>query len=280
MDPITVAINNIMFGDIPRQVLNQAFMPKRYDATRRTRFQDNVYPSSLSELIRTIVVDGRVAIDVNLVSGTEVVLPLHAAERDAVDPWNIIYRFGSDVTGGRRITAVYEVLYSVTQGLNGNNANGMTMQRSSHLLQVARDIHQATNGVPTASTAYCQLVGQNTVLVNDINQMLAYGGLRCRLGHELNFNDIKPVYYHAFGELVTLACKAYVYNTLIIDLDEGQLYAGAALGRFREMVDQYADANTMYKEYLRDKWQKIGLMNDTDAYRKVLKLALGARPKF
>jgi hypothetical protein len=279
MDPVTTAINNIKF-EVPREILNQAFMPKRYDPTRRVRYQDNVFAASIDELIRTIVVDGRVAIDVNLLSGTEMVLPLSHAERDHVDPWNVIYRFGTDVTGGRRITAVYEVLYGVTQGLNGNNVSGLTMQRSSAMLKVGRDILNASVGVNTASTSYCQLVGQNTVLVNDVNQMIAYGGLRCRLSHELNFNDIKPVYYHAFGELVTLATKAYIYNTLVIDLDEGAIKGGASLGRIREIVDQYADANQMYKEYLTTKWQRIGMMNDTEAYRKVMKLALGARPKF
>lgn len=279
MDPVTTAINNIKF-EIPRDVLTQAFMPKRYDPTRRVRYQDNVFAASIDELIRSIVVEGRVAIDVNLLSGTEMILPLAAAARDHVDPWNIIYRFGTDVTGGRRITAVYEVLYSVTQGLNGNNVSGLTMQRSSSMLKVGRDILNAADGVNTASTAYCQLVGQNTVLVNDVNQMIVHGGLRCRVSHELNFNDIKPVYYHAFGELITLATKAYIYNTLVIDLDEGAIKGGASLGRIREIVDQYADANQMYKEYLNTKWQRIGLMNDTEAYRKVMKLALGARPKF
>lgn len=279
MDPVSVAINNVKF-EIPREILNQAFMPKRYDPTRRVRFQDNVFATSIDELIRTVVVEGRVAVDVNLLSGTEMVLPLEQAVVEHIDPWNVIYRFGSNVTNGRRITAVYEVLYGIYQGLNGNNVGGLTMQRASHYLQNGRDILNATNGVNTASTAYCQLVGINTVLVNDVNQALSFGGLRCRVSHELNFNDIKPVYYHAFGELIILATKAYVYNTLVIDLDEGQIRGGASLGRFREIVDQYSDANQMYKEYLNTKWQKIGLMNDTEAYRKVMKLALGARPKF
>ncbi len=279
MDPISVAISNVKF-EIPREILNQAFMPKRYDPTRRVRFQDNVFATSIDEQIRTVVVEGRVAIDVNLLSGTEMILPLQAAMVEHIDPWNVIYRFGTDVTNGRRITAVYEVLYGVYQGLNGNNVSGLTMQRASHYLQNARDILNATNGVSTASTAYCQLVGPNAVLVNDVNQLLNFGGLKCRLSHELNFNDIKPVYYHAFGELVTLATKAYIYNTLVIDLDEGAIRGGASIGRFREIVDQYADANQMYREYLTTKWQRIGLMNDTEAYRKIMKLALGARPKF
>lgn len=279
MDPITVAINNVKHS-VPREILTQAFMPKRYDPTRRVRYQDNVFAASIDELIRRVVVEGRVAIDVNLLSGTEMVLPLHHAVREHIDPWNVIYRFGSDVTGGRQITAVYEVLYSVTAGLNGNNVSGQQMQRSSQYLKNARDILNASVGVNTASTAYVQLVGQNTVLVNDVNQMIVHGGLRCRLSHELNFNDIKPVYYHAFGELIQLATKAYIYNTLVIDLDEGAIKGGASLGRIREIVDQYADANQMYMEYLNTKWQRIGLMNDTEAYRKVMKLALGARPKF
>lgn len=279
MDPVSVAINNVKFG-IPREILTQAFMPKRYDPTRRVRHQENVFPASIDELIRSMVVEARVAIDVNLISGTEIIIPLRMAEREFVDPWNVIYRFGSDATGGRRITAVFEVLYGINYGITGTAGGGLSLARSSHLAKVTRDISNATNGVAPSGTAYCQLVGINTVLVNDVNTHIALGGLKCRVSHELNFNDIKPPYYHAFGELIMLATKAHIYNTLVIDLDEGAIKGGASLGRIREIVDQYSDANQMYQEYLTTKWARIGLMNDTDAYRKILRMSLGGKPKF
>lgn len=279
MDPIRVSIMRTK-AEIPRDILIQTFMPQRYDPIRQERFYDNTLPVAIDELIRTTVIDGRVAIDANLVSGTEVMIPLQLADSiERIDPWNIIYRFGLDSTGGRRITAVYELLYGVTQGMANGNFGAFDV-RASQMLQVGRDILKAAGGTTPVATAYIQLVGVNTVLVNDVNQLVGYGALRCQLTHEDNFNNLKPKYYHAFSELVVLATKAHVYNTLVIALDESMIRGGASIGRFREIVDQYADANQMYMEYLTTKWQKIATMNDTELMRKIMKISLGARPKF
>lgn len=278
MDPVSVAIMRAK-AEIPRDILTQAFMPKRYDPARAQRYYDNVSPGNIDHLIKKQVVDGRVAIDVNLISGTELYLPLAFAHREFIDPWNIIYRFDYKETGGRSITAAHEVLYGLTQGVQ-IGTYGAFDTRASQFLHVGRDILNAAGGTTPVGTAYVQLVGPNTILVNDINQVVGPGVLRCQLSNEPNFNNIKPHYYHAFGELIVLATKGFVYNTLVIDLDEGMLRAGQQLGRFREEVDKLADANQMYYEYLTTKWQKISNMNDVERYRKILKISLGGKPKF
>lgn len=277
MDPISVAIMRVK-AEIPREILNQAFMPKRYDPTRKERYYDNSIAMSIDELIRSVVIEGRVAIDTNLVSGTEMLLPLQLAEIERVDPWNIIYRFGREATGGRRILSCHEVLYGITQGVARGNFSAYDT-RSSQLLQVGRDILRGAAGTTPASTSYVQLIGHNTLLVNDVNQMVQYGFARCQMTHEENFNDLKPCYYREFAALVVQATKAYVYNSLIIDLDESMIKSGASIGRFREVVDGYSDANQMYDEGL-IKWQKIGYMNDRESMVKIMKLSLGAKPKF
>lgn len=277
MDPVQVAIMRIK-REIPRDILEQAFLPKRYDATRKDRYFDNVSAVSIDEQIRLQVIEGRVAIDANLVGGTEMYLPLMSAELQMVDGWNMIYRFPREITGGRRIITVHELNYGYASGFYaGGSINPVN---NSNLLSVARQIIRGTTGVQSLGSSYVQLVGVNTVLVNDVNQMIGDAVIRCTLAHEPNFNDIKPAYYHNFSQLAVYAAKAHVHNTLLIDLDEGAIRAGMALGRVRETVDGYADANELYYAYLSTTWTKVALMNDTEKYRKVMQLALGSKPRW
>lgn len=277
MTPIAIALQRVL-REVPREILNQAFSAKRYDPTRQDRYFDNVDAISLDEKIREIVIEGRVAIDVNLVGGTEVLLPMAQAEREYVDSWNIIYRFPPSVLGNRKISTVHEVIYGLTQGLAGSTATGFD-SRSSGMLKEVRNIIRATNGVAMMGTAYVQLLNHNTILVNDSNQVMGDAAVRCTVSHEPNFNDIKQPYYRDFAEMVVLAVKAHVYNTLIIDLDEGLIRSGATLGRVREIIDSYADANTMYNEFVDVKWAKLAIIQDTDKYRKIIKLNLGGKPR-
>jgi len=50
---------------------------------------------------------------------------------------------------------------------------------------------------------------------------------------------------------------------------------GMALGRIKEIVDSYADANELYQEYLMTKWQKIALMQDSSSVGRYMKLLIG-----
>jgi hypothetical protein len=277
MDPISVAILKCK-ADIPIDILKQAFLPKRYDPTRQDRYFDNVTSTSIDHQIRQLVVEGRVAIDANLCGGTEMFLPLAMAAREYVDQWNIVYRFNRDELGGRRIVTVHELIYGMQPGYSGQTTGYDS--RGSQMLQVGRDILRATAGTTQMGTSYVQLVGVNTILVNDITQIVGNAAIRCTLTHEPNFNDLKPAYYHKFAEMVALACKAYIYNILIIELDEGQIRGGSTLGRIREIVDSYADAGQLYWDFLTTRWKKITTMNNTEQYRKILKLNLGAKPRY
>lgn len=273
MDTISTGIRRTMAG-IPKEILKMAFQPRRYDPTRLNKYSDQVIPQSIEDRIRTLVVLGRVAPDVNLTSGSEVLLPLNLAEREIVDRWNIIYRFPPSVLAGRSITQPYEILYGQTTGINGNYQSAYG-QHSSRWLQSGRDMMRAiTGGGAMMSSTYVAPLDGSSVMVNDIIQPGGFAVLRCQVSNEPNFNNIKPAYRIAFGEMIFLATKAYIYNNLVIEIDEGQLKAGASIGRFREKVDEYADADSLYMEYLTTKWPKLGVMNDTPKFQKIMKMSV------
>lgn len=258
--------------EIPAEVLQEAFMPRRYDPARRERYRDNQLGVSVDSNIRKEVIEGRVAIDVNLCSGVETVISLGSLTPERIDAWNLIYRIPDKLTGGRSITAVYSVNYGI--GYHTQAGIG-SMHRGSSITDATAAVMMASSPIPDTSSPYVALVGDNTILINDAQAISQTLWLRCMLTHEPNFANIKPAYYRKFAEMVVLATKAMVYNKLVIALDEGQIKAGSNIGRFREIVDNYADANQLYKEFLHDKWRVSSTMNDVEKYRSILKMSVG-----
>jgi hypothetical protein len=274
---ISYALDQVGY-ELPAEVLKETFASRRYDPARGERFRDNNLGLSIEAVIRKEIIEGRVAVDINLCSGVETVISLSGLAMEQIDPWNIIYRIPDKLTGGRNITAVYGVTFG--QGYNGNNGmnSGINSSgNSSQLANAAAAVYQATAPIPNTQSPFVSIIGDNTILINDIQGINNNMWLRCMVTHEPNFANIKPPFYRKFADMVVLAVKAAVYNKLVILLDEGQIKAGASIGRFREVVDGYADANQMYKDFLHDKWRVTAVVNDTAKYRNILKLAVGGQ---
>lgn len=273
MNVIQYALDQIGY-EIPTEVLKETFASRRYDPARGERFRDNNLGLSIDAVIRKEIIEGRVAIDINLCSGVETMIPLSGLCMEQVDQWNFIYRIPDNLTGGRSITAVYDVTF-------GRGHNGMaglnTISQGSQLANAAGAIMKSIAPIPNTQTPFVQLIGENTILINDIQGINNNMFLRCMVTHEPNFANIKPPLYRKFADMVVLAVKAAIYNKLIILLDEGQIKAGASIGRFREVVDSYADANQLYRDFLHDKWRVSSTINDTQKYRNILKLAVGGQ---
>lgn len=278
MDAVSYCVSKIR-QHIPRQLLDEAFKPQRYDPIRSVRRYDNVLSQSLDDLIRTKIMEGMVGIDLEQIAGTEDLIPVSMAERIPYDPWNVVYRFNKKDLGGRNIIKVHEILLGYNLGF-GVGGYGEQNRSKDMLTSVARDISRATVGVESTGSAYVELIGPNTVLVNDINIISGYTSLRCTLTYDKLFNEIKPAYRRDLAALSVLAAKAYIYNHLVIDVDEGVIRAGKTLGSFKQTLDKYEDSIQMYEEMIDTTISKIAIMNDTEQYRKVMKLALGSRPKY
>lgn len=276
MSAFDTALRRIM--TIPREVLKQAFMPTRYDPTRQSRYYDNTIPLSLETLIKDQVIIGRVMKDIDLVSGTEIEIPLHGVEWEWVDNFNTIYRLSDRDTGGRTVTSVYEVTYGRGSSQSGHSVHTSYSTNTSALLKASKDVLRGSTGAPSISTSYAQSIGHNVILVNNVSLTNAYGVLRCQVSNDPNLNNLRPQYHQRFASLCLHAVRSHVYSSLVIDLDEGALRGGQTIGRFREIVDNFADADTIYIEEL-DMWQKIGILNDPIQSRRANKLALGIRPK-
>ena len=47
------------------------------------------------------------------------------------------------------------------------------------------------------------------------------------------------------------------------------------LGKFKDIIEEYSDANELYETYLTEKWQKISFCNDRESYGRFVKLIVG-----
>ncbi len=263
MGAIQKAIQEVRFS-IPVEILNEVFLQKEFGRTP--------LPVSLDTMIREKVVGARVMVDCNLLGGTQVELPLNAVIPEQIAPYKIIYRIPKTLTQNRSISKVL----SITIGQSTMfNTSYMGVEGYSQILEAAQGMVAAQQGIPIVSTAYIRLIAENTVLVSDYLSLPRAAYLRCFLEYDNEFSELPAMSYPVFCELVELAVKAYIYTNAVIKTGMGQLVGGMELGRYREIVDSYADANQQYKDMIRERWTKVLLLSDPRSKERSLRSIMG-----
>ena len=288
MMAVSKALDEIKFR-IPKPILDAVFL-QRTQGYRQT-------PISLDEHLLNAVIRPRVLVDCNLVGGTEDTIRLDglmntrvgdhsSAVNDGVQSWGTgdyisVVRVPKDRTQGRSIQSVLSISYGNPSGMSGYGSGSMGMAGygqgggSNALTQAGSAVMNAMAPIPVTSSARVQLIGENTVMVRDSVILPANSYLRCVLAHDENMSHLQLKSYRHFSNLVTLAVKAYIYNSYIIEMDMGQLMGGQAIGRFKEVIDGFADAEELYQTYLTEKWEKVSLMNDQESYTRLLRVMIG-----
>lgn len=262
-NPISYAISRIKFA-IPRQILEKTFVP-----AGRHRYQES---RSIDSFIREKVIDGRVAMDIDLLGSTFIQIPVKSSWISNQGNGEYLLRIPMSATQGRVITRVT----SVELG-NGNTA-GMYPQLSNNgnaAINSAHKVMSSSLPTPISGTPHVELLGNNVVYVTDI----IFSGfnlyLNCFLAADENFNNLaKPAWPH-FAKLCELACKAYIWTELSILMDQAVLDGGQELGAFKDIVDDYRDAHEMYEEYFREKWRKVAILADPKSKERFLRSLVG-----
>lgn len=265
MNAITRAISEIKHT-IPPRVLDEVFIK------RSQRWRDA--PQNIDENIMAAVVRPRVLVDCNLVGGTEAMIPLQGIPSERLNEAETVLRFPKSATQNRSIMSVLNITFN---RLNmGSGYMGMAQQNNSTLLQAGSAVMDVHASIPITSTANVQLIGENVVLVRDNIIITPNGYLRCMLGNDENLSHLQMRSYRPFSKLVELAVKAYIYNQYIVELDMGALMGGAAIGKIKDIIDGYADAEELYQTHLTTVMQKVLFMNDNIGYTRHLSHLIGA----
>jgi hypothetical protein len=264
MSALAKAIDEVKFR-IPRPILDVVFN-KRTERWRQS-------PISIDEQIMSLVVRPRVMVDFNLIGGTEAYIDLSGvpAERTGND-YSTVYRIPKDKTQGRSIMSVLNITFA--DPARTQSYGSYSPQNNTALLQAGSAVADAMAPIPITSTAYVQLIGENTVMVRDIVWLPSNIYLRCVLANDENMAHIPLKAYRAISKAIELAVKSYIYNEYIVPMDMGELFGGHSLGAFKTVIDGYADSEELYQTYLIEKLEKILFMSDREAWTRHLKLQM------
>ena len=235
-------------------------------------------PISLTEQIMLKVVRPRVLIDIDIVGGQTVIIPLENVTPQFLDTYTIVFEIPEFILNYRTIMSALSIGYmpyassfnSLGVGMGVVNPGSM-----SDLLSAAQRVGDSLSNVPNISNATVELIGHNTILIRDQLRVTNAYQLRCVLGNEENLNNIQPRSSLVFAKVIELAVKSYIYNTLIVKIDQAYLQGGQELGRIKEIVDSYSDSEQMYQDYLKEVVQAVSFMNNNNmSHERFIKLQI------
>lgn len=264
MNALRKALDDLKFV-IPRPVLDTVFV-KRHSNYR-------VASPSLDDQILNNVIRPRVYIDTNLVGGAEILVDLSGLQGDEVNTTDMVYRIPKERTQNRTIMSVLNVTYVDAQSMAaaGSYAScGVSVEQSA-----MQNLLDAVSPLPMISTGRITMIGENVVLIRDSIRIPSNSYLRCIVAHDEAMSHIQPRSYKAFCKLVEYAVKGYIYNEYVVEMDLGELRGGHNLGKFKDIIEGYADAEELYSTYLVEKWQKIAFQNDRESLGRWVKLVIG-----
>lgn len=250
--------------EIPLPILEATFLDRRF-----SRFPPI---ASVDEMIREKVIEARVLVDCNLTGGTQVVIPLTGLHIDHWETSTMVIQIPKDRTQNRRISRTTSVIFGI-QTVPGHQTYGLGNE--SDMMAAAAQVYASHASIPIQSTANVSLIAENTIMIMD--QVMVPGSMQllCYLEHDLDFTAMRSMTISKFTKLVEFAVKAYVYKELTIKMAEGYMAGGIDLGRFKEIVDGYADANENYKNYLNDVWIKVQVLDDHTSRNRFYRTLLG-----
>lgn len=250
MSIITEAIRKLHF-DIPEEILEEAFIDSKYYRS------NNII--NIDAIIREKVINPRVLVDTNMVSGREIVIPLDGLQYSTLDTFNLIIRIPKKLTQGSTIAQILDVsmgnMYGLTVGMIQTTPQSPYLQASNKLVDSATP-------VPIVSNSNIEIIGENVIMLKGFTSLPPYLQLRCMIEHDSEMSNISPRYFEAFYDLVLFAVKNYCYMRLAIKIGQARLSGGRELGVFKDILDTYSDAGENYRSHLKEVWQKVSMLAD------------------
>jgi hypothetical protein len=271
LNPILKAIQDCKFH-IPLQLLQSTFAP--------TTVLGRPTALNMDALIRDKVIDARCRVDCNLTGGTMLDIPLRNIRPMQVPlpsgtpySWSLIYEIPMSLTQNRVITRVMWIANTISP-ISGTYT--YASYNGSALTNAAMGVMQSQAPIPTSSTARVDIINTNTIMISDTNQWPYDCTMRVYVEYDNEMSQLPSGSYRFFSKLCLYAIKAYIYNTLIINVNQGELFLGQELGKYKEILDTYADANDLYDAYLEDTMREVLAYSDPNTARDFARLPIGA----
>jgi len=238
-----------VYHNIPREILQEAFIPKNDDNSL-----------SLDTYIEQIVITQRVLLDCNLFAGKKKRLLLQHDFLEKVKTPKVystlaagytgVYRIPPEEREYRDIAYVIELLYPFSaSGYNHitippTNAYGMSATSKTMDVLNSHTYGNVANP-PRPILLAGDLIKLDPPQLTHIDWILV-----CALKYDKEFTSLNNDAIYPLSELVLCATKSYIYNTLILKIDKAYITQGQELGRFREIIERYESEHEKYKELL------------------------------
>lgn len=267
MNILVKSVQDIMY-EIPNEVLVKAFMTYGNDYTNRA--------TSLEETILAKVIRPRVVPDANIARGQHMQISLANVKPKVTEDYRVIYEIPERLIPGKTILSVMNVSYVPYNGsMNafGFSYGGVGPLYSQDVMTATQQMVEASSSVPAVSTARVELIGENTVLIEDTQRYNSTYSISCYVTDNDFLSKINPRNFEYFSTLCAYAVKSYIYRTLRIRMDRAYIEGGSELGQFKAVVEEFADAEENYKTFLRTKWAKVAFI-DSDRHRRFVKAQL------
>ena len=271
MNPVEKAIAEAKYT-IPPPILLRAFAP--------VQTLGRINGLSVDSIIRDKVIYDRVMVDCNLVGGTQLDVPLTGIQPQHVrlpagGAYNfaLVFEIPPELTQQRMITKVLWINNSVSPVYGAYSFAGYN---GSALTKSAMGVMQSQAPIPNQSTARVDLINPRTILVYDTNLWVYDAVARIMVENDHDMSTLPPTSYHHFSKLCELAIKAYIYNTLVMQINTAEIDGGQELAKFKEIVDSYADANELYQNYRSNEWKEVAAYSDPITARDFARMPFGA----
>lgn len=267
MNALIYSINEINH-QIPKELLEAAFT---IDDTPETVNLNSIDDKILRKLLRK-----RVLLDMNIIGGIETIIPLNNVKPSFYEYFYTIYQIPPELTMNKEIISALNILLMPGAGvfgqggLSGNSFGNIGYMNENPVMNVANRIGSSFSPSGVLSNAHIEIVGYNTVLIYANFRVLTNFGLRVLLENDNNLNNIQPRSYKDVATACVLACKAYIYNKLIIPINSGYLASGQDLGMFKSILESYSEAEADYNTFLRERLGSILFMNDVVRYHRLI----------
>lgn len=262
--PINAALNELRFL-IPLPILEKVFI-KRSQRWREKHV-------SLNERIMEEVVRPRVLQDCNIAYGQTAFVDLSQCPVEYPTPYTQVYRIPKTLTHGRSILSALNVSFGVPSV--GGQTGVYSPASGSSLVTAGTALMNASANMPVTSTANVVLIGENIVMVRDTLAMGGNAYLRCILENDEQMSHLHYKVIPVLKELVGYAVKSYIYVNYVLEMDQAELTGGLELGEFKNIVNEYRDAEELYQTTLREKYARAAVSTDHEQMRRFVKLQIG-----
>jgi len=262
-------ILNEIRQSIPYEILHAGFT---IDDTPETININSLDDKILRKLLRK-----RVFMDLNIIGGIEMLIPINNLNPSFTEYGYTIYNIPNELTGNKEIISVLSLSSMNILGLPGSVglASGYYSTTTgsmagNSITNIARRIGNSVAPETYITNAHTEIVGYNTILIYANFRLLYNYALRVLVENDNNLNNIQPRSFKNIALLSILAVKYYIYNKLIIPLNNGYLASGQELGIIKNIIENYEEANEQYNILLKEVIGAILFMNDTTRYNRFL----------